>query len=122
MRRLLFYWRLFRVFSRRFPLHSISEPDWRRWTEADGQQLAAFLNSQTGLKFVHMCEWMEQYQNREAVLTEKAGEYHRGWAGGWHAAFSWWFGLSAKSWPLNDDKHKSAVAGADSELEQRLAP
>jgi hypothetical protein len=78
-----------------FPNLPVGEPD---WSEAHDAAVAQFFHqNESGVRLMSALEYLEQYQNRRAVLSHQNTPYLSGYAAGWHGCVAYLKSLSSKS-------------------------
>jgi hypothetical protein len=78
-----------------FPFGTVEQPEWS--TDLDVEVNRFFKHTEAGSKLMTALEYLEQYQNRRAVLSHQNTPYMSGYAAGWHGCVAYLKSLSSKS-------------------------
>jgi hypothetical protein len=118
MKRIIHWFRAFRVWAGHMPLCPTQAPD---WTEGDAGALGAFLRTNSsGRKLRLLIRYQEQAINASAVMRPSGCDYNCGYAAGFRAGMAMLEKLSANVPPHPDDSSQNHD-GAD-DLAERFAP
>lgn len=92
------------------------------WTNANAEQLEAFLAGETGKKLRRQLQARANLWQREAIMDAEHSQYRCGWAAGYASAISTINSFSGVSAPTKGDTSEFGIPGAEDRLEHRLAP